>query len=684
MSRQNNRPMTRGLRKAIIQDEVFLTPRVPASRLKRRQASKTKLSKSCAQNKPSSFLPFSVSSQPSLSLSTPKNSLQDNSLLYHQSPFTDLNSFSSDTFFGTPTGTKLVRPDPGVFHSTGFLIKKNQQRADPQSKFFTPETPCKKTSSFPNKSSQASAPPSFALSGLNNEPNTPLHLGKHPNISFESLLYNKRRYVSPSDAYSEPFASPKLDQSAQILSNGIDKPYSDDIFQPNNLHSAGSFPSKPSSLSLNLPSLKNMNSFQKTLLSRTRGESFAISEVETTFSNASTLQTFGNRAEPNVKIDKSNFDHSDLMQCDSGLGPTTFTLPLKKCDSNHFSDSDNFSKSPLSSSSPLITPDERPQMPQIVNGYATNYPHFLNNDYFIKYQNTSWNNDFSFQSPTFEHCPVDESGYLDYYRYQFDEIAQIGKGNFSSVFLSRSLDDGKTCAIKKSLGPFTGRKDRVKKLSEVGVLWKLSGHPNIIQIINSWEQFGLLYIQTEFYDRGNLRELFSTHFNSDPIPEDTIWKITSAVANGLFYIHSLGMVHLDLKPDNICVDNNGFIKLIDLGHATALPIASVDSTDREGDRVYLAPESLSSSSISSAVDIFSLGLIALEMAANVVLPDNGPEWLALRSNDISSAALDPSSISSELYELIIQMLQKDPHKRPSAEQICSHPKCIQFNQNPLC
>ena len=113
---------------------------------------------------------------------------------------------------------------------------------------------------------------------------------------------------------------------------------------------------------------------------------------------------------------------------------------------------------------------------------------------------------------------------------------------------------------------------------------------------------------------------------------------------GLKEIHDAGYMHLDMKPANILVTFEGALKIADFG--LALPLSDAVTADVEGDREYMAPEMLKGRGAGTSADIFSLGLMILETAANVVLPDNGPTWIALRSGDLSevpSLTWNPSS-----------------------------------------
>lgn len=90
----------------------------------------------------------------------------------------------------------------------------------------------------------------------------------------------------------------------------------------------------------------------------------------------------------------------------------------------------------------------------------------------------------------------------EYFDTNFEILEIIGRGSFSDVFRVRRKTDGTILALKRSRAPFSGIVDRLRRVQEVENMWLASGHPHCIQILESWEQLGYLYILMELCDRG--------------------------------------------------------------------------------------------------------------------------------------------------------------------------------------
>ena len=237
---------------------------------------------------------------------------------------------------------------------------------------------------------------------------------------------------------------------------------------------------------------------------------------------------------------------------------------------------------------------------------------------------------------------------------RFGQICSLGVGEFSQVYrVSKPHPNGpakqgtpgrpdRAWAVKKSRKPYTGNRDRQRKMREIEVLRNLRGHEHLAEFVDAWEAKNHLYIQTDFYENGNLKDFLWTQGAKGRLDDFRIWKILLELSQGVKSIHDAGFIHLDLKPANVFVDWEGVLKIGDFGLASAWP--APPHLDGEGDREYIGPEVLVGR-FDKPADIFALGLIMLEIAGNVSLPDNGASWQRLRAGDMSD--LPSLSWSSE-------------------------------------
>ena len=243
-------------------------------------------------------------------------------------------------------------------------------------------------------------------------------------------------------------------------------------------------------------------------------------------------------------------------------------------------------------------------------------------------------------------------------KFGMKNISYIGEGEFSIAF--ECVFQDQKFAIKRSKKPVRGKLERAAMIREIDALRVLTsvkdneklnlqeqeeGKEYLVYFIEAWEFDNYYYIMTEFCDNGTLADFLNENTNYK-IDEFRIWKILIEILSGLKFIHSKNYLHLDLKPANIFVTFEGQLKIGDFGLATKLPILEKDF-DLEGDRNYIAPELLNDKIYTPFADIFSVGLIILEIAANVILPDNGTPWRKLRSGDLSDAGRLSSDNISE-------------------------------------
>jgi mitosis inhibitor protein kinase SWE1 len=279
---------------------------------------------------------------------------------------------------------------------------------------------------------------------------------------------------------------------------------------------------------------------------------------------------------------------------------------------------------------------------------------------------------------------------------RFKNVERVGRGAFSEVFSVQDRETNVTFAVKRSLTRHATAQGRLRRLEEVSILKKIGPHEHILELFASWEEESHLYMQTDYCENGSLDVFLQDVGQKSRLDEFRVWKILTELCLGVAYIHDKHFLHLDLKPANILITFEGVLKIGDFGMSCPWP-APV-GTEREGDREYIAPEVLSSGIYDKPVDIFSLGLMIFEVAANIVLPDNGASWQKLRKGDISDAPRLSSSDEGQLMQqgehvmphrylgqggldaVVTRMLSADPSERPTALELLEVEEVIWVNR----
>ncbi|XP_017111464.1 wee1-like protein kinase [Drosophila elegans] len=281
------------------------------------------------------------------------------------------------------------------------------------------------------------------------------------------------------------------------------------------------------------------------------------------------------------------------------------------------------------------------------------------------------------------------------FKREFMQVNVIGVGEFGVVFQCVNRLDGCIYAIKKSKKPVAGSSFEKRALNEVWAHAVLGKHDNVVRYYSAWAEDDHMLIQNEFCDGGSLHARIQDHY----LGEAELKIVLMHVIEGLRYIHSNDLVHMDLKPENIfstmnpnahklvevqahqTKDDDGMesvyeelrhsenlvtYKIGDLGHVTSVKEPHVE----EGDCRYLPKEILQEdySNLFKA-DIFSLGITLFEVAGGGPLPKNGPLWHKLRDGEVPVLP----SLSRDFNELIAQMMHLNPEKRPTSQSIFSHP-----------
>jgi len=192
---------------------------------------------------------------------------------------------------------------------------------------------------------------------------------------------------------------------------------------------------------------------------------------------------------------------------------------------------------------------------------------------------------------------------------------------------------------------------------------------HIVSIYDFGEENDLYFIAMEYVDGGNLKEYLDTHTLSTDEIIDFAYNIAKAVA----VLHRHGYIHRDLKPENILVNKTGQIKLTDFGiayHDALFHMTTEGSL--LGTPLYMSPEQINNLPLTSASDVFALGIIFYQLAVKKH-PFEAPRIGEIFSQILSKEAENPCNIRPELpkwfCQLIQKMLAKEPEKRPQSAEV---------------
>ncbi|XP_072278427.1 wee1-like protein kinase [Pyxicephalus adspersus] len=289
--------------------------------------------------------------------------------------------------------------------------------------------------------------------------------------------------------------------------------------------------------------------------------------------------------------------------------------------------------------------------------------------------------------PAKQRITITESNMKSRYAIEFHELEKIGSGQFGAVYKCVKRLDGCIYAIKRSKKPLAGSVDEQNALREVYAHAVLGQHPHVVRYYSAWAEDDHMLIQNEYCNGGSLSDAVNENYrNMRFFTEPELKILLLQVARGLKYIHSMALVHMDIKPSNIfisrmllpnslveeaddedCGPQKVIYKIGDLGHVTRVSSPQVE----EGDCRFLANEVLQEDySQLPKADIFALALTVWSAAGSDPLPSNGDQWHEIRQGRLPTV---PQVLSQEFTDLIKLMISPDPGKRPSSVALVKHP-----------
>jgi protein-serine/threonine kinase len=250
----------------------------------------------------------------------------------------------------------------------------------------------------------------------------------------------------------------------------------------------------------------------------------------------------------------------------------------------------------------------------------------------------------------------------------YSKIKKIGQGASGHVYVAKTLATGKKVAIKEMDLTTQPRKELI--VNEI-IVMKESRHPNIVNFLNSFLVRGNeLWVVMEFMEGGALTDIIE----NNTLEEDQIACISNETCKGLGHLHSQHIIHRDIKSDNVLLDASGRVKITDFGFCAKLTDQKSKRATMVGTPYWMAPEVVKQKEYGAKVDIWSLGIMAIEMIEQEppYLDEEPLKALYLIATNGTPTLKKPEALSRELKAFLSVCLCVDVKSRATANELLEH------------
>ncbi|HEY0657710.1 MAG TPA: protein kinase, partial [Pyrinomonadaceae bacterium] len=251
-------------------------------------------------------------------------------------------------------------------------------------------------------------------------------------------------------------------------------------------------------------------------------------------------------------------------------------------------------------------------------------------------------------------------------------LSCLGAGGMGEVYLAQDTKLDRQVALKILPTEFAEDKERMNRFVREAKSASALNHPNIITIHEIGESDGTHFIATEFIDGKTLND----YAKSNPLDFKSLLEIAVQIASALDEAHSAGIVHRDIKPDNVMIRENGLVKILDFGIAklsappesneeAATAIKSTSPGMIIGTANYMSPEQAKGKEVDARSDIFSFGVVLYEMIAGE-LPFEGEtamEMIGAILKDEPKSLDKKTGVPPQIEKIIGKCLKKDRDER---------------------
>jgi serine/threonine-protein kinase len=251
--------------------------------------------------------------------------------------------------------------------------------------------------------------------------------------------------------------------------------------------------------------------------------------------------------------------------------------------------------------------------------------------------------------------------------YEYDERRQLGAGAMGVVYEGREGKTGAAVAVKRVVDRYANNPEiRRRARQEAELMFR---HPNLVEMLGCCEMApnsGPIFIISRFVKGENIDTFISNNVRSLPHAEHRICELFFPVLDALSYIHQKGIIHMDIKPSNIMMEQGRNVRLMDLGIADVTDTVNSATSGMMGTPKYAAPEQFSSAEakpqLTAATDIYEAGVTLYELLT-AYNPFNANTVAEAREMHLETILEKRGGLSDSVYAVIRKATAINPKER---------------------
>jgi len=248
-------------------------------------------------------------------------------------------------------------------------------------------------------------------------------------------------------------------------------------------------------------------------------------------------------------------------------------------------------------------------------------------------------------------------------RYRLEE--RIGEGGMAAVYRALDLRTGHRVAVKFLRQELQANQEFLDRFRREATAASRMSHHNIVNLLDIGDNPSAPYLVFEFVDGKTLKEIIAEH---GKLPQGTAVQIAIRILSALRHAHEAGVIHRDIKPQNVLVDRQGYIKVSDFGIARMVDTNTQDGESRQsvmGSVHYFSPEQARGETATAVSDLYSVGCVLYEMLTGR-MPFEGETQVSLAMQHLQAEPRPVRELAPEVSAAVAAVVHKALAKDPAA------------------